>query len=89
MKITETSGNSSNRIRGQRISVYAEINNKMYLVDRFVVTSKYGAVNYCKAQLNGDYSKRYFIAIKDAEIAEKTKNIEFLREVDSRYRIKN
>ena len=85
MKITETSGNSKNGIRGQRISVYADVDGKRYLIDRFSVTSKYGALNYCRAH-EGKYSKMFSTAIETAEKVEESKNVKNYREVDSRYR---
>jgi len=89
MKITETSGNSNNGIRGQRISIYADIDGQRYLVDRFTVSSKYGAVRYCQIHTNGEYSKRYFSAIDEAKNAEKTKQISRLQKVNSQHRIIN
>lgn len=87
MKITETSGNSNNNIRGQRISIYANVDGQNYLVDRFVVSSKYGAVRYCQRHTEGAYSKRYFASIEKAKEIEKTKNVDNLDKVDSRFRI--
>ena len=60
LKITETNGNSKNGIRGQRLSFYVDGE----LVDRFVVTSKYGAKRYCQNHPNGKYGKRYFENLK-------------------------
>ena len=56
LKITETSGNSKNGIRGQRLSFY--VDGK--LVDRFTVSSRYGAKRYCNEHPSGKYGKRYF-----------------------------
>jgi len=87
MKITETSGNSKNGIRGQRISIYVTVDDKMYLIDRFTVTSKYGAIRYCQNHPNGKYGQRYFESIDMAKEIEKTKNVNGLDRVNSKYRI--
>ena len=88
MKITETSGNGINGIRGQRISIYAEVNEKKYLIDRFSVSSKYGAIKYCNQFKAGKYGKRYFDSIETAELVELKKVVNNFDEVDSRNRIK-
>lgn len=60
LKITETNGNAKNGIRGGRLSFY--VDGK--LVDRFTVTSMYGAKRYCQKHPTGRYGKRYFENIK-------------------------
>lgn len=72
MKITETSGNSQNGIRGQRVSIYAEVENRVFLIDRFSVPSMYGAKRYI-AKHNGIYRKRYEDAIAIAGYVEQGK----------------
>lgn len=62
MKITQTNGNSNNRIKGSRLSIW---NSKNELVDQFVVPSQ-NAKNYCKRNPNGIYGKRLAAAIEKA-----------------------
>lgn len=72
MKITETNGNSRNGINGSRISVYAEIGENLYLVDRFEVpVKKCRATSYCTKHVEGYYGRRYHAAIMTAENTEK------------------
>ena len=67
MKITETNGNSKNSINGSRISVYAEVGESLYLVDRFEVpVMKTRASAYCVKHHNGYYGRRYHEAIMTA-----------------------
>lgn len=60
LRITETSGNRKNGIRGQRLSFYVDGELK----DRFVVPSMYGAKRYCQQHPSGEYGKRYFANIE-------------------------
>lgn len=62
MKITQMNGNSNNRIKGSRLSIW---NSKGELVDRFVVPSQ-NAKSYCEQHPNGIYGKRLAAAIEKA-----------------------
>jgi len=63
-KVTQTNGNSSNKIRGCRITIR---NSNNVVVDQFVVPSKFGGVNYCKKHPTGDYGKRFYEALRIAD----------------------
>lgn len=63
MKITQMNGNSSNRQKGSRISVWTD---KGELVDRFLVPSQ-NAQGYCRKYPNGIYGKRLAQAIAQAQ----------------------
>ena len=63
MRVTQTNGNSVNRIRGCRITVWTDSGE---IVDRFSVTSMYGGVNYCEKHPTGVYGKRFSAAIDRA-----------------------
>jgi len=63
MKITQMNGNAKNNLRGQRITITADDGS---IVDRFVVTSRTGAVRYCNMYPRGKYGRRYFAALERA-----------------------
>ena len=62
MRITCTNGNSTNKIRGSRITVYLDNGN---IVDRFEVPARNGK-RYCEKHPGGYYGKRYAQAISKA-----------------------
>lgn len=88
MKITCTSGNRKNGIRGSRITIYSNNN----IIDRFEV-SKWDGVKYCNDYPNGKHGKRFFLAVEKAKLLEKNleegemKNYEFYgdKEIETSY----
>ena len=66
MRVTQMNANSKNKIHGQRITVYATTNGVETIVDRFSVTSMFGAVRYCQKHTSGVYGTRYSAAISRA-----------------------
>jgi len=66
MKTTVTNGNSSNKIRGSRISIWT---NQNRLVDRFEIPTK-GALFYINKHPNGECAQRFNKAVKQAETLE-------------------
>ena len=74
MRVTQMNPNRTNMIPGQRISVYATADGVEIMVDRFCVTSMFGAVNYCKKHPTGKYGKRYSSALNMAIGMENTNN---------------
>jgi len=61
-RVTEMNGNRANGIRGCRITIW---DNNSNIIDRFVVPSMFGGVNYCKKYPNGIYGKRFYNALKE------------------------
>jgi len=62
MNTTETNGNSRNKIKGTRLSIW---DNNGKLIDRFEVPVKYGhAREYCEDHPTGEYGTRYAKAIE-------------------------
>lgn len=59
IRVTQTNGNSTNKIRGSRLSFY---DDKNQLVDRFVVPHR-NAKWYCRQYPNGKYGRRYSAAL--------------------------
>ncbi len=86
MRITTTNANRHNGSTGSRVSIYAEINDQLFLVDRFNVPKRNGTV-YCTQHVSGKYGQRYATALKNAKMAERTKNTDNYSQVDRRYRI--
>jgi len=68
MKVTSTNGNGSNGIRGSRITIRA---NDGVVIDRFIVPSMYGGVNYCKRYPTGKYGKRFYEGLRKCSEYEK------------------
>lgn len=62
MKVSQTSGNSRNGIKGSRVTIR---NNAGHIVDRFVVPH-WSAKYYCSKHPNGKYGKRYAAAVAEA-----------------------
>jgi hypothetical protein len=69
-RVTKTSGNSRNRIRGSRITVWTADGD---IVDRFEVPSRWG-VQYCQKHPKGRYGARYAAALKKAQQIDVTRN---------------
>lgn len=67
IKVTQTNGNSANKIYGSRIRIWA----KEKIVDEFTVPTK-SAKYYCLKHPTGRYGKRYFEALEKARKIEES-----------------
>lgn len=63
MKLTQTNGNSRNRITGSRISIFTD---KGTLVARVYVRSMFGGLNYIRKHPNGEPAQQFRAACKKA-----------------------